>query len=95
MIKLLQNNEPVIAKKIHEVFQLSYAVEAELLGVQDFPPLRRPRENYLNSSNDFYGFVQLDELAGVKEVENTDQYIDINSLVVKPEFFRLGIGKNY
>jgi len=89
MIKKLQNNDLEISNQIYTIFQLSYAVEAELLGVNDFPPLKRP----LKSSNDFYGYFENNELAGVVEVEQTDKYIDINSLVVKPKFFRLGIGR--
>lgn len=93
MIKLLQNSDLTIANQIRAVFQASYAVEAELLETTDFPPLKRPIESYMNSSNDFYGYYVEDELAGVIEVESTDAYIDINSLVVHPRFFRRGIGR--
>ncbi|TXG35641.1 GNAT family N-acetyltransferase [Seonamhaeicola maritimus] len=93
MIKKLQNNDIKISSQIHSVFQLSYAIEAELLGANDFPPLKRPLESYLESDNEFYGYLENNELAGVIEVERTDKHIDINSLVVKPKFFRRGIGK--
>ena len=93
MIKKLQNNDIETSSQIYSVFQLSYAVEAELLGVKDFPPLKRPLESYLNSSNDFYGYLENNLLAGVIEVERTDKHIDINSLVVRPKFFRQGIGR--
>ncbi|WP_282136245.1 GNAT family N-acetyltransferase [Seonamhaeicola maritimus] len=93
MIKKLQNNDIKISSQIHSVFQLSYAIEAELLGANDFPPLKRPLESYLESDNEFYGYLKNNELAGVIEVERTDKHIDINSLVVKPKFFRRGIGK--
>ncbi|MEM6737673.1 MAG: GNAT family N-acetyltransferase [Bacteroidota bacterium] len=93
MIKKLQNNDIETSSQIYAVFQLSYAVEAEILGANDFPPLKRPLESYLKSSNDFYGYLENNELAGVIELEQTDKYIDINSLVVKPKFFRRGIGR--
>lgn len=93
MIKKLQNNDLEISNQIYSVFQLSYAVEAERLGINDFPPLKRPLESYLESSNDFYGYLENNELAGVIEVERTEKHIDINSLVVKPKFFRRGIGR--
>lgn len=93
MIRKLNNNDIETASQIHSVFQLSYAIEAELLGASDFPPLKRPLESYLKSTNDFYGHFECDELAGVIEVERTDTHIDINSLVVNPKFFRRGIGK--
>jgi ribosomal protein S18 acetylase RimI-like enzyme len=93
MIKKLQNDDLETSSQIHSVFQLSYALEAKLLDVNDFPPLKRPLESYLKSSNDFYGYFEINELAGVIEVERTDKLIDINSLVVKPNFFRIGIGR--
>ncbi|WP_242117364.1 GNAT family N-acetyltransferase [Aestuariivivens sediminicola] len=93
MIEKLRHGQIEIARQIYSVFQVSYAVEAELLGAIDFPPLKRSLESYLNSSNDFYGYFESSELAGVIEVERTDKHIDINSLVVKPKFFRRGIGR--
>ncbi len=93
MIKKLQNHDLETSSQIYSVFQLSYAMEAEILDIKDFPPLKRPLESYLESTNDFYGYLENHELAGVVEVEPTDKYIDINSLVVKPKFFRRGIGR--
>ncbi|PHN02550.1 GNAT family N-acetyltransferase [Flavilitoribacter nigricans] len=93
MIEKLQNSQLEMAHQIRAVFQLSYAVEAELLGATDFPPLRRPLESYLKSDNLFFGYFENDDLAGIIEVESTDQHIDINSLVVSPQFFRRGIAR--
>ena len=93
MIKKLQNHDIETSGRIRSVFQLSYAVEAELLEANDFPPLKRPLESYHKSRNDFYGYFENNELAGVIEVEKTDKLININSLVVKPKFFRRGIGR--
>ncbi|MEM6298895.1 MAG: N-acetyltransferase [Bacteroidota bacterium] len=47
----------------------------------------------MESDNGFYGYMMGDELAGVIEIEQTNEYIDINSLVVSPAFFRYGIGR--
>lgn len=93
MIEKLQNDDIETSRQIYSVFQLSYAVEAELLNANDFPPLKRPLESFLKSDHDFYGYIEENELAGVIEVEITDKYVDINSLVVKPKFFRRGIGR--
>lgn len=93
MIKLLQNSDSETAIQIQAVFKSSYTVEAELLGADDFPPLKRPLESYQQSSNDFHGFFETNELVGVIEIEPTEEYIDINSLVVSPKFFRCGIGR--
>ena len=93
MIERLQNNNIVISNQIQSVFQLSYAIEAKLLNSTDFPPLKRPVESYLRSDNEFFGYFEKTELAGVVEIELTDKCIDINSLVVNPRYFRRGIAR--
>lgn len=93
MIEKLPNNKIEIAKQIHSVFQLSYAIEAKLLNATDFPPLKRPLESYLKSDNMFFGYLENGELAGVIEIEHNNDYTDINSLVVNPKFFRRGIAR--
>ena len=67
MIKKLQNSDINIANKIRSVFQLSYAVEAKLLNAIDFPPLKKPLEGYVASTNDFFGYLKNQELVGVIE----------------------------
>lgn len=91
MIKRLENNDLETAEKICSVFQISYKVEADLLNATDFPPLKRPLEDYMNSSNEFFGFLKNEELAGVIEIIHVDEYTHVRSLVVNPLFFRQGI----
>jgi len=92
MIQKLEHHRTRIAEKIREVFQASYAVEAKLLGATDFPPLKRPVAGFLKSPNDFFGYHRGAELAGVVEVVPGKGSTHIQSLVVHPKFFRLGIG---
>ena len=92
MISKLDNNNPKVASQIREVFLVSYAVEAELLGAIDFPPLKRPLSGYLETENVFFGFKSLSTLAGVIEIDSRQKATHIQSLVVHPEFFRRGIG---
>lgn len=91
MIKRLQHRNLEIAEKIRFVFQVSYKVEAKLLNATDFPPLKRPLEDYMNSSNEFFGYSKNDELAGVIEIIHGEEYTHVRSLVVNPLFFRQGI----
>jgi ribosomal protein S18 acetylase RimI-like enzyme len=91
MIEKLQNSNLEVAEKIRAVFQVSYKVEAKLLNAVDFPPLKRPIEEYVNCSNQFFGFVKDNELAAVVEIIHNEEYTHIRSLVVDPAFFRLGI----
>lgn len=94
MIKSLSNKNISIAETIFSVFQASYSVEAKLLNASDFPPLKRPLEDYINCSTAFFGYYFGDELAGIVEINETDQFTHINSLVVHPSHFRRGIGKS-
>ena len=93
MIERLKNNDLEIAKKIRSVFQLSYKVEANILNATDFPPLKRPLENYVNSNTAFFGYLKNEELAGVIEIEHNNNFIHIYSLVVDPGFLRQGIAR--
>ena len=93
MIEKLLNKKIEISNQIHSVFQLSYAVEAKLLDVTDFPPLKRPLESYLKSDNMFFGYLENKEIAGIIEIEHNKNCTDINSLVVNPNFFRRGIAR--
>ena len=93
MIERLKNNDLEIAKKIRSVFQLSYKVEANILNATDFPPLKRPLENYVNSNTAFFEYLKNEELAGVIEIEHNNNFIHIYSLVVDPGFLRQGIAR--
>ena len=93
MIQRLQNNDIEISKKIRAVFQVSYKVEAKLLKAIDFPPLKRPLEDYVISNNAFFGYLKNEELAGVIEIVHNKSYTLIRSLVVDPIFFRQGIAR--
>jgi GNAT superfamily N-acetyltransferase len=91
MIKILDQQEDTIAEKTHQVFQASYAVEAELLEAKDFPPLKRTIIDYKNSDTSFFGHWIGKELTAVIEIEPSPNTFHICSLVVHPTYFRRGI----
>ena len=91
MIEKLKNSDLEIAKKMRLIFQASYKVEATLLNATNFPPLKRPLENYTESNTEFYGYSINEILAAVVEIDTNTNYILIRSLVVHPDFFRQGI----
>ncbi len=93
MIKKLSHTDTNIAQGIRQLFQESYAVEAQLLNAIDFPPLKRPLEDFILSTNTFYGYFKNDDLAGTIEIKDDTNLIHIQSLVVKPTHFRKGIGR--
>jgi GNAT superfamily N-acetyltransferase len=91
MINILDQQEDTIAEKIYCVFQASYAVEAELLGAKDFPPLKRTIPDFKNSETSFFGHWIGKELAAVIEIEPSPNRFHISSLVVHPTYFRRGV----
>ncbi len=96
-----QNTQPKITKldhqdlgtadKIHALLQSSYRVEATLIGVTDFPPLKRTIANVHNATTEFWGWSEENRLAGVVEIIATDTQVEICSLVVDPKSFRMGV----
>jgi ribosomal protein S18 acetylase RimI-like enzyme len=91
MINKLENSDDDIANKIYTVFQSSYKVEAQLIGVLNFPPLLRSVKDIVNSTNYFYGFSDNIDLAAIFEIVIIDKQLEINSLTVDPKYFRKGI----
>ena len=91
MIKGLNNNDVIIAEKIREVFQVSYTIEAKLLKAENFPPLNRTLDNFIDSDTQFYGYWKNEVLAAVLEISSDEKSTLIQSLVVDPLFFRQGI----
>lgn len=93
LIKKLNNKSESTAKEISALFQVSYQIEAELLGVIDFPPLNRKLFDYINCNTDFYGCCKDNKLVAIIEVKSGKKITDIHSLVVHPDHFRQGLGK--
>lgn len=91
MIKQLNNKDAIIAKKIREVFQVSYVIEAKLLNAKIFPPLNRTLDDFTKSETQFYGYWKNEALAAVIEIRYNQNSTLIQSLVVDPIFFRQGI----
>jgi len=99
MIQQLNNSVSKVSQQIYQVFQSSYKIEAELVGVEDFPPLSRTVEHIQASTTQFYGFIVEGKLAGVIEISLNEESaeniskttLEIESLTVSPLFFKQGI----
>ncbi|MCF6360291.1 MAG: GNAT family N-acetyltransferase [Cyclobacteriaceae bacterium] len=57
------------AEEIYLLFQESYTVEADLLGIANFPPLSRSVSNIRESKTHFWGYYKNSILAAVAEIE--------------------------
>ena len=91
MIKKLDHRNQTTAEQIRAIWQVSYPVEAEMLGAKIFPPLQRTVEEFMNCDTTFWGYFKDEELAAVTEIIHNPEYTHIRSLVVDPKFFRRGI----
>ena len=81
-----------VAEQLKLLHDSAYLVEAQLLGLDDFPPLNRTLESYLKSRSVFYGCIHEDCCVGSVELEaDISSVLGVSSLVVDPRFFRQGI----
>lgn len=91
MINKLDNANSKIASQIFEVFQSSYKIEADLIGVENFPPLSRTTQQIEHSSTTFFGFIDNENVVAVIEVNVVGSQLEIDSLTVAPTHFKKGI----
>lgn len=91
MIIKLDHADTGISFKIYNLFQQAYQIEADIIGVTNFPPLLRSAKNIRQSSTIFYGMYKDSLLAAVAEVRVADNTLYIDSFVVSPECFRKGV----
>ena len=88
-IELLDHHSEAVAIEIYDVFQLSYEIEAGLVGSPDFPPLRRRVSHIQSTERQFLGERIGNDLVSVEFSKDGDE-LSIDSLVVHPQYFRRG-----
>lgn len=88
----LDHADPAVAEAIRELMVESYRVEAEILGVTDFVPLRRTAAQIASAPAVFLGVTIEGELAAAAEIETAGPgHVHIGSMVVRPARFRRGL----
>ena len=91
----LNHADPAEAGRICALVRRSYPVEAELIGVRDFPPLRRAAADIRDARSRFFGCLYDGSLVAVAEVEGDETAgWHIASFAVHPEMFRRGVGSS-
>ncbi len=92
-IQPLKHTEHAVALRIQQVFQAAYRIEANLIGVKNFPPLERTVRDISASGTEFFGCWRATVLTAVIEVSYQEPHLAIDSLVVHPDYFRQGLAR--
>ena len=93
IIRALEHTELEVAEDIQCLFQDSYQAEARLLGLEDFPPLRRTVSQIQGADSLFLGCWSRERLVALAELEReSDRAMNIAGFVVLPDMFRKGVG---
>jgi GNAT superfamily N-acetyltransferase len=75
-----------------EVQHAAYAIEAELIGYPDLPPLHETLETLRATHEELWLCSEGDELVGVVGLEQQVDELVIARLFVAPRWFRRGVG---
>ena len=68
MIQRIEHTVTAEANEIRRIFQISYKIEAQLLGAKNFPPLERPISGFEHCDNDFFGYYEGEKLNSRQKV---------------------------
>ena len=91
IVRLYQADDG-IAERIKALHDAAYAVEAQLLGLDEFPPLKRTLASYAESRSVFFGYMHEGCCVGSIELETENlPVLEVSSLVVDPKCSRRGI----
>ncbi|MDY0940132.1 GNAT family N-acetyltransferase [Priestia megaterium] len=92
MLQILEHRRVDIALQIVAVQVEAYQEEAKLIGFSDIPQLTESKEDIMKSKEVFIGEMIEGKLAGVLSFEKENGRLTICRLVVRPRYFRKGIG---
>ncbi|MCP1450554.1 GNAT family N-acetyltransferase [Priestia megaterium] len=92
MLQILEHQRVDIALQIVAVQVEAYQEEARLIGFSDIPQLTESKEDIMKSKEVFIGEIIEGKLAGVLSFEKENERLTICRLVVRPHYFRKGIG---
>lgn len=93
MIKYIDISHLDTAKKVLDLQKVSYLIEAKYIGTINIPPLMEKLEELMDCKETFLGSFVDGYLAGVLSYKVDHELIDIHRLMVHPDYFRKGIGK--
>jgi ribosomal protein S18 acetylase RimI-like enzyme len=92
-IAVLDHHDRELAGRIRDLQRASYAVEAELIGFNQMPPLVETTSDIARLDLIVLGDVERETLRGLLGYRRDADVVDIDRLAVDPEYFRNGIGR--
>ncbi|CAH0344289.1 GNAT family N-acetyltransferase [Bacillus sp. CECT 9360] len=93
MLRKIDLDNLLLVKELDSLQKKSYAVEAELIGFYDIPPLKETIEQLMTSQEEFVGYFIDEKLAGAISYSPENGTLVICRLIVDPEHFRKGIAE--
>ena len=91
-VERLDHASPEVAEEIRSLMAASYEVEARLLQVADFFPLRRTAAHIAEERAEFLGVREAGALVAAAELEDPEPgHAHIGAMVVRPSEFRRGL----
>jgi ribosomal protein S18 acetylase RimI-like enzyme len=87
----LDLGDAVTLERLVALQRTSYAVEAELIGAAELPPMRETPEQLRASGETFLGATRAGALVGAVSYRRAGGAVDIHRLVVDPAAFRGGV----
>lgn len=94
MIQAFDIRDVTEARVVLVLQRTSYAVEAEIIGSRELPPLFETLEALRFSGEDFHGYFLEGTLVGAISTKRRGNVLDIHRLFVGPDYFRRGIGSS-
>ncbi|MCH5585184.1 GNAT family N-acetyltransferase [Shimazuella sp. AN120528] len=93
MIKLLNITDRYTAEQVLQLQIRAYQVEAQIIGMEDIPPLKDTIESLQSTTETFFGYYHEEILVGVISFQIIEKVLDIHRVFVHPAYFRRGIGR--
>jgi GNAT superfamily N-acetyltransferase len=92
-VVLVDHRDPRVAEALVALQQVSYRIEAELIGEDSIPPLHEGADAVAALDLTFLAVEDEGELVGSVGYTVADGVLDIDRLVVHPNRFRGGLGR--
>jgi ribosomal protein S18 acetylase RimI-like enzyme len=91
MIRKIDLNDNLQVLELLMLQQLSYRIEAKLIGFAEIPPLWDSPKTLKDSGEEFFGYYEDNQLVGCVSVKQSPKEMTICRMMVHPSYFRRGI----